>query len=555
MIEIEDLSFTYNGAAEPALRRVSLHIEDGEFVLLTGPSGCGKSTLCRCLNGLVPHFYGGAMAGRVMIGEADTKKHATREPSTIVGMVFQDPENQLLTDDLEREIAFGLENIGLPPQLMRRRVEEGIHAVGLAALRRRPLRELSGGEKQRVALASVLAMHPRVLVLDEPTSQLDPQAAEDVLHTVKRLNDDLGITVVLVEHRMDRVIHLVDRVVVLDQGRLVADGPPRQVMAGTEVVRLGIGLPPLVQLVGQLRKAGLVDGAIPLTVKEGRAVLREELKRAGPAAVPATAPCYGDVRIEFERVWHTYDSGVTALRNVSLQVRSGEFVAIMGANGSGKTTLAKHLNALLKPTRGAVRVGGVDIRDATPAQMARHVGYLFQNPNDHLVADTVEEEVAFTLKNLGFSPEKAAPLVDGALAEFGLEAHRRRYPRSLSGGERQLVALASVVAARPQILVLDEPTRGLEHRLKVRLLGFLDRYRSQGNIVLLISHDVEMIAEGVDRVIMLSEGSVVADGDKRQVLSQALLFSPQINRLLQGFESYGLPQDVLTVAEAAALLL
>lgn len=555
MIEIENLSFTYNGAAEPALRQVSLRIEEGEFVLLTGPSGGGKSTLCRSLNGLVPHFYGGTMAGRVLITGLDTRKHATRELSTIVGMVFQDPENQLLTYDLEREIAFGLENLGLPPQLMRRRVEEALHAAGIAALRHRSLRELSGGEKQKVAIAAVLAMHPRVLVLDEPTSQLDPQAAEEVLNTVKRLNDDLGITVVLVEHRLERVVHLVDRVVVLDGGRVVADGPPRKVMAQADMGPLGVGLPPLVQLVRQLQAAGLVDGVLPLTVKEGREVLREELKRAKPPPVPTPEHRYGQVCVELERVWHTYGNGVMALRNVSLQVRAGEFVAIMGANGSGKTTLAKHLNALLKPTRGVVRIGGVDIREATPAQMARQVGYLFQNPNDHLVADSVEEEVAFTLRSLGFSPQDTMRLVDGALAQFGLEEKRRCYPRSLSGGERQLVALASVVAAGPRILVLDEPTRGLEHGLKRRLLDFLDRYRRQGNTVLLISHDVELIAEGADRVILLGEGSVVADGDKRQVLSGALLFSPQINRLLQGFEGYGLPQDILTAAEAAALLL
>jgi energy-coupling factor transport system ATP-binding protein len=560
LIRIEGLTFYYSGAACPSLRDINLEVNGGEFVLVTGPSGGGKSSLCRCLNGLIPHFYGGEIAGRVSVCGMDTLKHSTREMATRVGMVFQDPENQLVSMDVEREIAFGLENLAFPGELIARRIEESLDTLGISALRYRQIHELSGGEKQKVAIASVLALHPEILVLDEPTSELDPKGAEEVLSIVTRLNDELGLTVILIEHRLDRVLQYVDRLIVLDRGTVALDGGVRDIVSRRyqELSGMGIGVPPLIRLVQGLKERGISIDEVPLTVKEGRTVLGRAFQGVsrplplvgGSGGGDGAAPL-----VETERLCYAYPStGHAALKNVSLRIDEGEFVAIMGRNASGKSTLVKHFNRLLAPSKGSVRIDGVDTRGATIAELARKVGFVFQNPNDHLFADTVEEEITSTMKNLGFGREEIGVRLNEMLEMFNLKEYRGHYPRSLSGGERQRVALASVLAVRPRVLILDEPTRGMEYRLKCELMQFLNEYRKQGNAVVLVSHDVEMVAEYADRVVLLSEGKVVVDGEKHKVLSRALFFSPQVNRLAQAFTRYGVPGNILTVDEALAVL-
>ena len=555
MIKIRDLTFYYGDASRPALQDVNLDIEDGEFVLVTGPSGCGKTSLCRCLNGLIPHFYGGEIAGGLEVQGLDVMRHTTRELATRVGMVFQDPENQLVSMDVQREVAFGLENLAFPRDVMAKRVEESLDTLEISGLRHRQVHELSGGEKQKVVISSVLALHPDVLVLDEPTSELDPKGAEDVLSIVRRLNDELGITVILVEHRLDRVVHLVDRMIVMDKGKIIADGNPRAVLSNGDITSIGAGVPPIVRIVQRLRDNGVNVDNIPLTVKEGRAMLKDIFMGArGSTLSRAESADNGRPVIEIDKLWHAYPEGITALKNVNLRICEGEFVAVMGRNASGKTTLVKHINGLLKPTKGKVIVSGIDTRRATIAQLSRKVGFIFQNPNDHIFADTVEEEIAFILKNLGFDSGEIAARIDEMLEMFALKEFRKRYPRSLSGGERQRVAMASVLVARPRVLILDEPTRGMDYRLKSELMRFLNGYREKGNTVVLVTHDVETVAEHADRVVLLSEGGVVVDGNKRDVLSRALFFSPQINRLVQAFEKYGVPNNILTVDEALDIL-
>jgi len=555
LIKIRDLTFYYGDASRPALQDVNLDIEDGEFVLVTGPSGCGKTSLCRCLNGLIPHFYGGEIAGGLEVQGLDVMRHTTRDLATRVGMVFQDPENQLVSMDVQREVAFGLENLAFPRDVMAKRVEEALDTLGISGLRHRQVHELSGGEKQKVVISSVLALHPDVLVLDEPTSELDPKGAEDVLSIVRRLNDELGITVILVEHRLDRVVHLVDRMIVMDEGKIIADGNPRAVLSNGDITSIGAGVPPIVRIVQRLRDNGVNVDNIPLTVKEGRSMLKDIFMGArGSTLSQAESADNGRPVIEIDKLWHAYPEGITALKNVSLRICEGEFVAVMGRNASGKTTLVKHINGLLKPTKGKVIVNGLDTRRATIAQLSRKVGFIFQNPNDHIFADTVEEEIAFILKNLGFDSGEIAARIDEMLEMFALKEFRKRYPRSLSGGERQRVAMASVLVARPRVLILDEPTRGMDYRLKSELMRFLNGYREKGNTVVLVTHDVETVAEHADRVVLLSEGGVVVDGNKRDVLSRALFFSPQINRLVQAFEKYGVPNNILTVDEALDIL-
>jgi energy-coupling factor transport system ATP-binding protein len=531
MIEFRDLSFTYWGQQRPALNHLSLKVDDGEFVLVAGASGSGKSSFCRCINGLIPHFHGGVLRGSVSVDGLDTSRQQPRDLAVRVSMVFQDPENQLIAADVERDVAFGLENQGVPVEDIGRRIGEVLELLGIAELRRRPIASLSGGQKQLAAMASALAVRPRVLVLDEPTSELDPASAERLLTAIAEVRRRLGIAVVLVEHRLERVVRYVDRILVLKEGSVVADGAPEDVLGTAGLEGAGLGLPPVARLAMELRRRGFRLGGIPLDVREACRVLAPMLRGRRVPTFTAEVSRPGESLVGVENVRFSYDGGSDVLRDVSHDVRAGWLLALMGRNGSGKTTLVKHYNGLLRPGLGRVMVEGRDAARVPVATLARSVGMVFQNPNDHLFADTVEDEILFTLKHLGAGVDESRGRLDEVLALFGLERYRGCYPRSLSGGERQRVALASVVAARPPVLVLDEPTRGLEHDRKTSLMLFLKDYAAQGHAVVLVTHDVETGAEHADWVLLLDEGRVAADGPADRVLAASEVFRPDICRL------------------------
>jgi energy-coupling factor transport system ATP-binding protein len=539
MITFDHLTYSYPATDgtpfAPILRDVSLEIEEGEFVLVAGPSGSGKSTLLRCLNGLVPHFYGGTIGGSIRVADRDPVAVEPRGMADLVGFVFQDPEAQAVVDVVEDELAFGMENHGLDRTTMRTRIEEALDQLNIAHLRRRHLSSLSGGERQRVAIASVLTLHPSVLVLDEPTSQLDPQAAEEVLDALRKLNDDLGLTIVLAEHRLERVVQYADRVLYLPgDGRAPVFDVPEVVLSQAPLV------PPLVELGRELGWEPL-----PLTIREARKKARQaglrDLVGAGaskPEPGPETA---GEPVIEMRGVGFAYN-GAPVLRGIDLTVRQGEFVALMGRNGAGKSTVLKHCIGLLEPGRGEVRVLGQDTHGVKVEHLARQVGYVPQNPNALLFADTVADELAFTRRAQGMdqTADGHADLDADLLGSLGLGGMSARYPRDLSAGERQRVALAAVLVGNPEVILLDEPTRGLDYEQKAALVRFLRALRAPDGpgkqlpkTVLMVTHDVELVAQCAERVVLMGDGEIVVDGPVRQVMSGSQVFASQINKLLR----------------------
>ncbi|MEV8564448.1 ATP-binding cassette domain-containing protein [Streptomyces sp. NPDC051322] len=532
MIRFDQLSVRYTDAPHPAVQGVDLTVPEGELVLLVGPSGAGKSTLLGAVSGLVPHFTGGVLSGRVTVGGRDTRTHKPRELADLVGTVGQDPLAHFVTDTVEDELAYGMESLGIAPEVMRRRVEETLDLLGLTELRDRPIATLSGGQQQRVAIGSVLTPHPRVLVLDEPTSALDPAAAEEVLAVLQRLVHDLGTTVLMAEHRLERVVQYADQVILLPgPGEAPVLGAPAEVMALSPV------FPPVVAL-GRL--AGW--DPLPLSVRDARrraAGLRERLADAEPPppnadahAVPNAAPVAVATKLGLRR------GRIDALRQISLSVRPGETVALMGRNGAGKSSLLGALVGMHEPTSGTVRVGGKVPHRTGPRDMIRRVGLVPQEPRDLLYADTVAAECATADTDAGAEPGSCRALV-GELLPGVLDT---THPRDLSEGQRLALALAIVLTGRPPLLLLDEPTRGLDYAAKSRLVGVLRGLARDGHAIVLATHDVELAAELAHRVVVLADGEIVADGPTPEVVVSSPAFAPQVSKILA-------PQKWLTVTQ------
>ena len=537
MIRFEDVSVTYDGANAPVLSHVDLHVPEGELVLVVGRTGTGKSTLLRCVNGLVPHFTGGTLSGRVTVAGRDTRLHPPRELADVVGVVPQDPLSGFVTDVVEDELAYGMESIGLAPDVMRRRVEETLDLLGLADLRHRALRTLSGGQRQRVAIGAVLTSHPRVLVLDEPTSALDPTAAEEVLAALQRLVHDLGVTVLLAEHRLERVVQYADRVVVVPgAGEPLIVGSPAEVMATAPVA------PPVVEL-GRL--AGW--SPLPLSVRDARRAAGPLLSRLEPFAAAAAdrgrmRGVRGDLALTTRDVVVRHGQ-VAALRGVTIEADRGEIVAIMGRNGAGKSTLLSTLVGLHVPSVGSVGVGGLAPSSLRGHELISRVGLVPQEPTDLLVADRVGDECAAADRDCGVARGTTRAVLDRLAPGIDDDTH----PRDLSEGQRLALALSVVLAGEPPVLLLDEPTRGLDYAAKKRLVATLRELAADGHCVVLATHDVELAAEVATRVVVLADGEIVADGPATEVVIGSPMFAPQVSKILS-------PQPWLTVSAVASAL-
>jgi energy-coupling factor transport system ATP-binding protein len=533
VIAFDRVTFTYPDAPGPVLRDVSLEVPEGELCLVVGRTGSGKSTLLGAVNGLVPHFTGGTLAGTVRVAGRDTGTFPPRELADVVGVVGQDPLAGFVTDTAEEELAYGMEQLAVPPAVMRKRVEETLDLLGLAPLRNHALVELSGGEQQRVAIGAVLTAHPQVLVLDEPTSALDPTAAEEVLAAITRLVHDLGITVLLAEHRLERVVQYADRVLYLPGDGSVAAGAPASMFETTAIA------PPVVEL-GRL--AGWRP--LPLSVRDARRAAGALRSRITAVPVPAVrpAPTRTEPTLSAHGVVVRYGD-VIAVREVDLELRGGQVTALMGRNGSGKSSLLWALQGAGTRQAGRVRVAGADPKQLAAAQARRLVGLVPQTPGDLLYLATVRAELDQADRETGTGGPTARELLD----EFVPGIPDGMHPRDLSEGQRLALVLAVQLRATPQVVLLDEPTRGLDYAAKRSLTRIIDALAAQGRAVVVSTHDVEFVAAAADRVVVLAEGEIVADGATTDVIVASPAFAPQVAKVLA-------PLPYLTAAQVGSAL-
>jgi energy-coupling factor transport system ATP-binding protein len=528
VIELDRVSVTFEGASGPVLRDVSLSIDEGELVLVVGRTGSGKSTLLGTMTGHVPHFTGGTPAGHVRSHGRDTREHRPRDLADLVGVVGQDPLAGFVTDSVAEELAYGMEQLGLSASTMRKRVEETLDVLGIADLRGAALRELSGGQQQPVAIGSVLTTHPKVIVLDEPTSALDPTGAEDVLATITRLVHDLAVTVVVAEHRIERVLQYADTVVHVGAHGVVTSGDPATLMTTSDVA------PPVVRLG---RWAGW--SPLPLSVRDARR--RAKQWRNRPVVAPRSAPADGPVLCEAKGVVIQHDA-VVAVAGVDLSLRGGEITAVMGRNGAGKSSLLWGLQGSGRLRSGSVLVTdgtgapGVDVHRLDAPRRRRHIGLVPQSAADLLYLDTVGAECRQSDRESERAPGTCRSLLDSLAPGIPDDRH----PRDLSEGQRLAVVLAVQLTADPPILLLDEPTRGLDYTGKAALRRALHELTARGRCVVVSTHDVEFVAATADRVVVLAAGEVVADGPTADVVVSSPAFAPQVAKITA-------PQPWLTV--------
>jgi energy-coupling factor transport system ATP-binding protein len=549
-VSVQGVTFTYHGADRPALRGVSFAQNAGEMIGVMGASGAGKSTLAKCLNRIVPEFEDGDFHGAIRIAGESLEVLRVCDVAPKVGMVFQDFESQLFSTNVAHEVAFAMEQVGMDRAEMDRRILPALEAVGLRGFEHRDPMSLSGGEKQRLAIASVLALRPSVIVLDEPTTDLDPEGRAEVFELIKRLRGQ-GLSLIVIEHESEE-LRAADRIVVLREGEIAADGPPSEVFARTELLTAcGVrppGLGHALELLGIEAQPKSVDQAQDEIV---RAYPRMARTAGGKVAdsQPQPPSSRGQPFIGIENVSYSYAGGPRVLDSIDLKVEAGEFLAIVGQNGSGKTTLAKHIVGLLQPATGRVTIDGKDRAQMRPAETAREVAYVFQNPDHQIFAATVEEEVAFGPRNFGLPDDEIRRRCDEALEAVGLQNERLSDPFLLSKGERQRLAVASVLVLRPRMLILDEPTTGLDHREQLRMMALVRDLNRSGIAIVIITHTPWLVAEYARRVVLMRKGAKIFDGSVREFFMQDDLLrsssfrAPEITELSRRFGTLALTTD------------
>ncbi len=561
IIEVENLWYKYPKSDRPALCGINLHVEEGEFLAIMGATGSGKTTLCLSFNGLVPQYFeGGEYSGRVIVDGLPAFNTPTQKLALHVGMVFQDFESQIFGTIVEEDVAFGPSNLGLDKEEIIERVSYSLSALRLEGYEKRETDALSGGEKQRLALAGVFAMKSKILVLDEPTSQLDSVGKEEVFSTVAKLRKDYNTTIIMVEHRSEEIAKYADRVIVMKDGKIALEGSPREVFNRiSDLLELGVRPPQVCELALSLIKKGFSPKFFPIKEEDFRSAFPEMLIKKHHTNFDLSQDKGKEEVITVEDLHHMYPNGVKALNGVNLTVKRGEFLAIIGQNGSGKTTLAKHLIGLLKPTIGRVLIKGLDTREQTTGKLAKIVGYVFQNPDHQIFATSVKDEVTYGLKNLKLSKEEISERVSEALKFVGLDGFEEHHPFLLKKGERQRVAFASIFAMKPEIFVVDEPTTGQDYLGSESMMHMLSKLNETGHTIIIITHDMRIVGKYVRRAIVLDKGKILLDGSTRQIFSEfdplkrCFLLPPQITRIGHELGFKG-EETVLSVEEMLSRL-
>lgn len=539
IIEMECVSFSYGTAADGAyaLKDIDLSVEEGTFVGLIGPSGAGKSTLASAITGAIPHHYRGRLFGSTLVAGLDTCKASLTDIAKVAGSVLQDIDAQMVASVVEDELLFGLENFGIDHREIEGRIASALDAVGIADLRHREIATLSGGQKQKVAIAAILAMTPRVIVMDEPTSALDPASARDVFEVLRRAKELTGMTVILIEQTVALLAEYCDRVVVIDQGRIALDGTPTDVFSHGETLRaIGVDTPRTVRISNSLAETGLAPNDSPALTLDGAeslvaGILAPGLSKSSPI-VPRALGDGPDARnaaderpiiVDVAGAAYSYGTGQAGIESINLTVRAGEILAVVGQNGAGKTTFTKLLNGLIKPSAGVVRIAGLDTRTTPVSVLASHAATLFQNPDRQLCRNTVVEEISFGLELQGAPADAARERARRVAATFGLPENAS--PFNLSRGQRQMVALASVVALEPELIILDEPTSGLDYRECMTVMETVRQRALDGAAVVMVCHDMEVVSDFADTLAVMTEGRLIEVGPSREVFANDALLA------------------------------
>ena len=554
MIQIQELTFKYTGGKHNALENITLEIEKGDFVGIIGESGAGKTTLCNCINGLIPHHFTGDFYGSVKVDGDDTFDIDPGKLALKVGSVFQDIESQLTGYFVEDEILFGLENFGIPAAQIEERINSALETLGIEELRHREISTLSGGQKQKVVFAAILALEPQVLVLDEPTGELDPASSVQIFALLKKLNEEKGITIVIAEQKIMLLCEYVKKLIVLEKGTCVHYGEIRSTLTHQkEMEEAGINCPRVLTLTGKMEKENLLpadctgEGRICLNAQEAAEIVkkatlslsgltRQSIVERDPRVKPEDDTIHSkddkkNTVLSFQNVSFSYNETAN-VKDLNVQIHKGDFTAIIGSNGAGKSTFSKLCNGLLKPSTGDVLVLGANTKKQKVSALAKHIGFLFQNPDRQICCQTVREEIAFSLRNNNVPEAEIKTRVENTIKEFGFNPDVE--PFNMSRGQRQRLCLACLIALNPEILILDEPTTGLDYRECMEVMGKIDELNKNGTTVIMVCHDMEVVLDFAKNIIVMNRGEIMGEGPARAVLgddtllNKARLLPPQI---------------------------
>jgi energy-coupling factor transport system ATP-binding protein len=550
MIKIENLTFKYEGAKKNALDKINLQIEDGDFLGIIGESGAGKTTLCSAINALIPHHYKGDFYGSVKIDDKDSFDTTPGQLALKVGSVFQDIDSQLLSTFVEDEILFGLENFDIPKDQIESRVQFALEEVGITDLRYREIASLSGGQKQKVAIAAIIALQPKILVLDEPTGELDPASSRQIFALLDKLNKEKGITIIVIEQKIMLLCEFAKKLAVMEKGKITHFGKVREVLKNAEELEeKGINIPRVVTLSRQLINNNLLpenlseDEEIAINSSEaaelikkitaGKSNKKAEIAEASDTPIRNQEPLQTDKEkiIQFQKVQFSYHSDAN-ITDIDVNINKGDFLAIIGSNGAGKSTFSKLCNGLLKPTSGNVIVKGNNTKKVKTSHLAKNIGFLFQNPDRQICCNTVKEEIAFSLKNIGLAEEDIKARVEKTIKEFNFDPEKD--PFTMSRGQRQRLCLACLIALESDILILDEPTTGLDYKECIELMEKIRNLNKKGTTVIMVCHDMEVVLDYATRILIMTNGKVIADNDAKTILKdkelllKARLLQPQI---------------------------